>query len=115
VEAVCDRILIINKGRIVADGSPTALRSQVRGERVLRAHIEDGARDIVLQALAAMPEVAQVDPVAGTADRYDVRAAQGADPARAIFHCCVANGWVLTGLHAMETRLEDVFRDLTLN
>ena len=114
-EAVCDRILIINKGRIVADGTPADLRAQVRGEQVVRLRIEDAARDAVLAGLADLGDVAHADAVPGTLDRYEVRATQGADPARAIFQLCVRNGWVLTGLQAMETRLEDVFRDLTLN
>lgn len=115
VEAVCDRILIINKGRIVADGSPTTLRAQVRGEAVLFARIEDGAPEAVLAALQALDHVVSAALVPDTADRYEVRMA--ADPAagRRIFQLCVRQGWALTELRTAETRLEDVFRDLTLN
>lgn len=115
VEAVCDRILIINKGRIVADGSPVALRAQVRGDQVLHVRIEDGARDTVLAALGQLPEVANALPIAGTLDRYEVRSATGADPARAVFALCARNHWPLTEIRPLETRLEDIFRDLTLN
>ncbi len=115
VEAVCDRILIINKGRIVADGSPVALRAQVRGDQVLHLRIEDGARDTVLAALGQLPEVANALPVAGTLDRYEVRSATGTDPARAVFTLCARNHWPLTEIRPLETRLEDIFRDLTLN
>jgi ABC-2 type transport system ATP-binding protein len=115
VEAVCDRILIINKGRIVADGSPVALRAQVRGDQVLQLRIEDGARDTVLAALGQLPEVASALPVAGSLDRYEVRSASGADPARAVFALCARHNWPLTEIRPLETRLEDIFRDLTLN
>jgi len=115
VEAVCDRILIINQGRIVADSPPSALRAQSRGERILFARIEDGVRDEVLAALAALPALAAAAPVSGSLDAYELRGATGADPAREVFHLCVAKGWALTELRPVETRLEDIFRDLTLN
>lgn len=115
VEAVCDRILIINKGRIVADGAPSVLRAQAQGDRVLHVRIEDGARDVVLSALGTIPEVANAIPVSGSQDRYEVRSATGMDAARAIFHLCARNQWPLTEMRPLETRLEDIFRDLTLN
>lgn len=115
VEAVCDRILIINKGRIVADGAPSALRAQAQGDRVLHARIEDGARDAVLMALTTLADVATALPVAGSLDRYEVRSAAGSDAARSIFQLCARHNWPLTELRPLETRLEDIFRDLTLN
>lgn len=115
VEAVCDRILIINKGRIVADGAPSVLRAQAQGDRVLHVRIEDGVRDAVLLALGTLPEVAHALPISGSLDRYEVRSATGMDAARAIFHLCARNQWPLTEMRPLETRLEDIFRDLTLN
>ena len=46
VEATCDRILIINRGRIVADGTSETLRSQADGQELLTVHIEAGKRGI---------------------------------------------------------------------
>ncbi|HYC85644.1 MAG TPA: ATP-binding cassette domain-containing protein, partial [Chryseosolibacter sp.] len=43
VEATCDRILIINKGKIVADGTADTLRKQAAGGELLRVRIEDGS------------------------------------------------------------------------
>ncbi|MGB8321082.1 MAG: ATP-binding cassette domain-containing protein, partial [Ignavibacteriaceae bacterium] len=49
VEAICDRILIINKGKIVADGTPETLRKQAQGEEVLRIQLDDTAnRDLTI-------------------------------------------------------------------
>lgn len=115
VEAVCDRILIINKGRIVADGSPTTLRAQAHGEAVLLAGIEDGAPDEVLAALRTLPGVTDAARVPGTEDRYELRMRTDGPPGRPVFALCVRHGWTLTELRTVETRLEDVFRDLTLN
>ncbi|MBS1582802.1 MAG: ATP-binding cassette domain-containing protein [Bacteroidetes bacterium] len=115
VEAVCDRILIINKGRIVADGSPSTLRAQAHGEAVLLAGIEDGAPDDVLAALRALPGVTDITPVPGAEGRYELRMRTDGPPGRPVFALCVRRGWTLTELRTVETRLEDVFRDLTLN
>ncbi len=115
VEAVCDRILIINKGRIVADGAPSVLRAQAQGERVLHVRIEDAVRDTVITSLSNLPEVASALPVSGSMDRYEVRGAANVDPARAVFQLCARSGWALTEMRPLETRLEDIFRDLTLN
>ena len=115
VEAICDRILIINKGKIVADGAPSLLRAQAQGEFVLQLRVEDAARDTVLAGLGTLLEVASALPIGGSLDRYEVKGTQGTDPARAIFQLCVRNGWTLTEMRPLETRLEDIFRDLTLN
>jgi ABC-2 type transport system ATP-binding protein len=115
VEAVCDRILIINRGRIVADGAPSVLRSQSQGEQVLVVRIEDAVRDEVVSALSTLPGVAVAAPVSGSMDAYELRGTTGARPAREVFQLCAQKGWVLTEMRPVETRLEDIFRDLTLN
>ncbi|MBL8003144.1 MAG: ATP-binding cassette domain-containing protein [Flavobacteriales bacterium] len=113
VEATCDRILIIDKGRIRADGGPADLRGRAAGRAVLAVRIEQGDPTSVLGALAALPEVEQASPAADGGYVVQVREGLRAEPA--IFRLCVERGWTLTGLHLQETRLEDVFRELTLN
>jgi ABC-2 type transport system ATP-binding protein len=113
VEATCDRILIIHNGRIVADGAPGELRRQAQGREVLRARIEDGSRDAIVTALATLPSIEMADPVAGSENLFDLQCRMAAQ--RDVFRLCVEKGWTLTELRTIETRLEDVFRDLTLN
>ena len=113
VEATCDRILIINKGKIVADGAPGMLRKQAQGKEVVRVRIEDGQRDAIIGALASLPSIELADPVAGSTNLFDLQCRMAAQ--RDVFRLCVDNGWVITEMRAIETRLEDVFRDLTLN
>ena len=115
VEAVCDRILIINRGKIVADGAPSVLRSQSQGEHVLVVRVEDAVRDEVVAALSTLPGVASATPVSGSLDAYELHGNSGAKPAREVFQLCARMGWVLTEMRPVETRLEDVFRNLTLN
>ena len=114
VEATCDRILIINKGKIVADGTPETLRKQAQGNEVLRVQIADSTnRDSVISSLQSLETVNLVDPVINTNDSYVIQSKEGASSRRALFNLCVQQKWVLTEMTPIETKLEDIFRELT--
>lgn len=115
VEATCDRILIINKGKIVANGTPETLRKQAQGNEVLRLCIEDGSTDAVLQALQALDTVQSVEHIPGHPNKFEVQSLAEQSSKRHIFNLCVQKKWVLTELTPMETKLEDIFRNLTVN
>lgn len=115
VEATCDRILIINKGKIVADGTADELRKQSRGTELVRIRIEDGERDAVIDALRQIPSVEMVDPDETDSCRFEIHSRSDMSSARELFGMCVQNGWVLTQLTSVETKLEDVFRELTIH
>ena len=113
VEATCDRILIINKGRIVADGTPGDLRRQAQGRPLVRVRIEDAPTGAPSDALRALPGVESLELTSDGA--YLLQGSADADIARPVYRLCVDRGWALTELHSPGSRLEDVFRDLTLN
>lgn len=115
VEATCDRILIINKGKIVANGTADELRKQSRGTELLRIRIEDGERGAVIDALRQIPSVEMVDPDETDSCRFEIHSRGDMSSARELFGVCVQNGWVLTQLTPVETKLEDVFRELTIH
>jgi len=115
VESTCDRILIINKGKIVADGTSQNLRGQAKGKEVIQVKIEDGKKEEVLSLLKTIPYVIKVDEMQGAAFSYEIQAEKIGDPKREIFKMCVDKGWVLTSMTTFETRLEDIFHDLTIN
>lgn len=110
VEATCDRILIINKGRIVADGTANTLRKQAQGQELLSAKIEDGAEEEVLKAIRELSSVASVEMKDG---KFEIQSKPEMTTARDIFSLCVKNNWVITEMTPSVTKLEDVFRDLT--
>jgi ABC-2 type transport system ATP-binding protein len=112
VEATCDRILIINKGKIVADGTAESLRRQAAGQEVMHVKIEDAQESEVALALPSLYGVTGITPMDG---RWEVRAVPGSNARRELFRLCVERHWVLTELIPVETRLEDIFRNLTLN
>ena len=61
VEATCDRIFIINKGKLVADGTAESLRQKAQGSDILRVRIEDGDINQIFTALQSLKAVSMVD------------------------------------------------------
>lgn len=115
VEATCDRILIINKGRLVADGSSNDLRKRAQNKEILKLTIEDGERNTIFKALQAMGNADLVDIISQSGNTFELQSKPGTSSRRDIFQLCVEKGWVLTELTLTETKLEDVFRELTMN
>lgn len=116
VEATCDRILIINNGKIVADGTPENLRQQAQGQEVLKVQVaEADDNNDVISALQGLETVGMVDPVKEAEFTYFVNSKDNLSSRKEIFNLCVQKNWVLTELTPIETKLEDIFRDLTTN
>ena len=115
VEATCDRILIINKGKIVADGTSEELRKRARGKELLKVRIEDGEPDNIFQALQKLPVIEVADFLDREKAYFEIQARGDESMRRPVFQLCVSNGWTLTEMTPVETKLEDVFRDLTMN
>ena len=112
VEATCDRILIINKGRIVADGSADTLRQQAQGQELLTINIEAGKGDIQKE-LTGLKSVEKVTEVEDKPSWFTVQSKPDMSSRKEIFDLCVSKKWYLMEMTGIETRLEDVFRNLT--
>lgn len=115
VEATCDRILIINKGKIVADGTSKDLRKQSEGREILKVKIEEGEKNDVFKALQSLETVGVVDFVKGDESSFEIQSKPELSSRKAIFKLCVDKKWVLTEMTPIETKLEDIFRVLTMN
>lgn len=115
VEATCDRIIIINKGKIVADGTSSSLRQQAQGAEILKLTVEDANIDELVLSLKSIDSVRSVDFINKETHCLEVQSHPGQHSARKIFKLCVEKNWVITELTPTETKLEDVFRELTLN
>jgi ABC-2 type transport system ATP-binding protein len=114
VEATCDRIFIINKGKIVADGTAESLRNQSKGSDIIKVKIEDGEPDQIYKSIKALRSVSMVELADRNLNRFDIHCTDK-NVKREIFRLCVENKWVLTEMTPFETKLEDIFRDLTMN
>lgn len=112
VEATCDRILIINRGRIVADGTSDTLRSQAQGQELLQVRIE-AEDEKVKKALLGLASVEKVSEVDGKPGLFQVQSKPDVSSRKDVFDLCVKQKWYLLEMSGLETRLEDVFQKLT--
>lgn len=115
VEATCDRILIINKGKIVADGTSGDLRKKAQGKEILKVGIEGGDVNEVFKSLQGLEHVELLDFISKSDGIYEVQSKAGQSSKKDIFKLCVEKDWYLTELTPSETKLEDIFRELTTN
>ena len=115
VSATCSRILIINDGKIVANGTPEELAGQAKGEEIVHIAIRGPQAEIEtkLDTLEFVSQWAHVETDDGVVG-YRVTATQGSEAAEALFHVVVDNRWSLTELRQESVDLEDVFLNLTV-
>jgi len=108
VTALCSRVVIISRGRLVANAPVAELAARAAGETVVRAEFE-GPADA--GKLGKLPGVRDVET--GGPGIYLVRTAPGTDPRAAISRLAAQEGWILLGLRQEQQSLEEVFGELT--
>ena len=111
VQAVCDRIVVINKGKLVANEKTEDLVTAVDGSRKMIAKIV-GPEEEVVKALGAVAGIRSVS-VLGKRDTdsisYLVESEDRVDARKPLFYTLASKGWPLVGLEGMELSLEDIF------
>ena len=112
VEAVCNRVLILNHGRIVAEGSPDTIRDQVQKDERCTVEVEGAVDAQTLKALEPISEILSTEAQAGKSV-IKISAQKGIDAGAQIFDWAVKNGYRLSALVPEQTSLEDIFRKLT--
>jgi len=116
VEAVCDRVLIIHQGRIIADGTPAQLHHEFKGAQELDLVLKGAEGGAAREALAALAGVEAVNPGTEGADgtvALGLVCGKEADLREAVFRLCVERGWVLLEMRRKVVSLEAIFRQLT--
>jgi ABC-2 type transport system ATP-binding protein len=116
VQATCSRILIISGGKLVADGTPEALRAREKGGR-FRVVVEANgvSREAVRDRLGSLTGVARCESVSteAGAHAFALDGTASEDLRKIIFRAAVDNKWPLLELARESASLEDVFRNLT--
>ena len=112
VEAVCNRVLILNHGRIVAEGSPDTIRDQVQKDERFTVEVEGAVDTQTLKALEPISEILSTEAQAGKTV-IKISAQKGIDAGAQIFDWAVKNGYRLSALVPEQISLEDIFRKLT--
>ena len=115
VSAVCERVLVINNGRLVADDTPTHLSALLTGEHKLEYRIA-GPKDKITQVLRSVDGVKVVTPTIEAepgAFEYLVESAEHLDVRKLIFSALSRAGYPVLLLKNQDLSLEDVFIQLT--
>jgi ABC-2 type transport system ATP-binding protein len=109
VEQICNRILIINKGKIVAEDTPESLLARLEGGERIRLKVSNAPVNAP-EVLYAMDAVSGVCPI--DTHTFEIECAMGIDCRPVLAKFVVENGWGLLELHAIGASLEDVFMEL---
>ena len=109
VSMICQRVVIINEGRIVAEDTPEGLTGKDKRKVALEVK---GPEAEVVARLRAVPGVVAASAevkLPDDAGRYVIEMKQGTDVRDAIAQSIVASGWSLLEIHTLQPSLEDVF------
>ncbi len=114
VSQTCQRVVIINKGRVVAIDTPDNLTARLRGSETMYVQLDANGTDAG-SVLAQVPGVTRVieSDRRGAAVGYEIDSSQGHDVRRDLARAVVAQGWGLLELRPMRMSLEDIFLSLT--
>lgn len=115
VQAVCERIIVVNKGKVVADGATATLAHDLSKDHRLLARIEAPEKEVV-QAIREMKDVIHVYSL-GEKEKgaYDIsiESVKDKDIRRSLFALLARKGWPMLALSNSDLTLEDLFLQLT--
>ncbi len=115
VSQTCQRVVIINKGRVVAVDTPANLTARLQGNETIYVQVDSGGADPepALRGIGGVVRVARAGGPGGPASAYEVESAGGQDLRRDIARAVVTAGWGLLELRPMRMSLEEIFLSLT--
>jgi ABC-2 type transport system ATP-binding protein len=117
VDAACTRAIIIDRGKIVANGSPEQLRQRSDGAGAVTLKVSGIAASLLTQRLAQIPTVRKSAILKEDATSVTARVYPKGDGVNGALAQSIADagqGWRILELHTEEGRLDDVFRNITM-
>jgi ABC-2 type transport system ATP-binding protein len=119
VEAACSRAIIIDRGKIVANGTPAELKARSEAAGSVQARLGGADKDSIRAGLSAVPGVKRVtvSELGGArflARVYPVAAGVNHGLSRSVADACMREHWTIEELTVDQGRLDDVFRSITL-
>jgi ABC-2 type transport system ATP-binding protein len=114
VSQTCHRVVIINKGRVVAVDTPDNLTARLRGTETMFLQVDAAGADAA-GVLKGIPGVSQVRVAEnnGTLTSLEVESETGRDVRRELSAAVTGQGWGLLELRPMRMSLEEIFLHLT--
>ena len=114
-EATCDRVVIINRGKIVADGSTESLKESAVDKKNIHLSLQNSNFKSVESVMSTIDGIKGVTRVEETDGQLDVQldCDSAVDPRAAIYENIKQTDWVLLDFHQKTQTLETIFRELT--
>ena len=111
VQAVCERVIIINQGKIIADEKTSELTRAIEEGYHYEVKICGPQRDVVdaLEAIRGVKSVTATGERDSDAYAYVVESDRGIDVRKSVFSLCATKGWAIIGLCPVGTDLETIF------
>jgi len=115
VQAVCDRIVVIDKGKLVANDTAENLSRNLSADHKLTVQIEGAVKDVqaLLNQIPDMVEVHMNREVEKNVFEYELNAKEGADVRREVFKRMAARNYPILLMRSSELTLEEIFLKLT--
>lgn len=110
VDQICTRVLIINKGQLVAEDTPARLTARLEGGERVRLQTLQAPADAV-EILQALPEADKVTLIAS--NTFEIECCEGIDCRPVLAQVVVEKGWGLLEMRTVDISLEDIFLELT--
>jgi len=114
IQAVCERVIVINKGKLIADGTPAELSKKLAGNNRVVARIsgDEKAAKNTIRAMANVEEVMPLGQKEDGAFEFEIIPKEGVDIRGELFNAISAAGLQIIGLKGSEMNLEDIFLQL---
>ncbi|GAB5550462.1 MAG: gliding motility-associated ABC transporter ATP-binding subunit GldA [Saprospiraceae bacterium] len=110
VQAICDRVLIINQGKIVANDTIPQLQKRLSGDQTIEIELSEL---VTIKDWSNLEGLKEIKALAW--NQWALSFEAGKDPRATIFAYVVAKGWTLIGMAQTTLSVEDVFQELTRN
>ena len=117
VEAACTRAIIIDQGRVVADGTPDELKARAKRAGSVRVKISGQAGSSIRNEIGALSSVGTIETDTETAAGFNgliyPKGRGKSDLAGQLYELCKSRNWLLGELHVDDGRLDEMFREIT--
>tara|TARA_B100001765_G_C19491664_1_gene334231 strand:+ start:157 stop:1104 length:948 start_codon:yes stop_codon:yes gene_type:complete len=116
IQATVDRIIIINNGKIAADGTSDELLTDASGKTRLTMEVDNAEENTIQDMKATIPAISIRSITKENGSKIiDLEYPKANDPRPDIFNYAVKNNWIILEMVASKQNLEEIFRNLTKN
>ena len=109
IQHLCDRVLILNSGELVANDDISSLKNRVKGRNILEVEFLEDVDEEILNQIEGLTELVLISD-----NQYKFVSSRDLDIRVAVFDCAVNNKWHIIGMNLEEISIENVFQTLTI-